>query len=315
MQKRRVFLRQAGAFALGSLLLPSCMTGTDKNESEKDSSGTAAGSTAATGGGNLGPIGVQLWSVKDVLEKDVPGTLQQLAAIGYKEIESFPGEKGHYYGNDPKTFKKMLDDVGLKLVSSHVGSGTKTGKADGWQQATLLNNFAALADKAAETGQTYLTCSWTDESLRGDMKGVADMLNKSGEICKKAGLQFAYHNHDFEFKKVGDTTLYDYMLDNTNADLVKYEMDIYWVVRGERDPKEYFSKYNNRFHLGHIKDMDKQDKTKNTEIGNGSINFADLIKAGKDAGMKHLIVEQESFTRPSMESMKMNYEYLSSLKV
>ncbi len=95
MQKRRVFLRQAGAFALGSLLLPSCMTGTDKNESEKDSSGTAAGSTTAIGGGNLGPIGVQLWSVKDVLEKDVPGTLQQLAAIGYKrKLCRAPAKKG-----------------------------------------------------------------------------------------------------------------------------------------------------------------------------------------------------------------------------
>ncbi len=115
-----------------------------------------------------------------------------------------------------------------------------------------------------------------DESLRktpDDLKQTADLFNKTGETCKKAGLQFAYHNHDFEFKKVGDTMTYDYMLQNTNPNLVKWEMDIYWVVAGGQDPAAYFKEYPNRFPLGHVKDMDKQDKTKNTEVGTGSINY------------------------------------------
>ncbi len=140
----------------------------------------------------------------------------------------------------------------------------------------MLQNFDELAVKAAEIGQEYLTCSWMDESLRktpDDLKQTADLFNKTGETCKKAGLQFAYHNHDFEFKKVGDTMTYDYMLQNTNPNLVKWEMDIYWVVAGGQDPAAYFKEYPNRFPLGHVKDMDKQDKTKNTEVGTGSINY------------------------------------------
>ncbi len=311
MTDRRLFLRQTGLFAVGSLLLPSCVNSSDKSGADADS--TKMASTAATG--NLGPIGVQLWSVKDVLENDLQGTLKQLAGFGYTEIESFPGTKGHYYGLDSKEFKKMLDDNGLKLISSHVGSGTKSGKAESWHQSTLMTNFNELVDKAAETGQEYLTCSWLDESLRGDLKGITDLFNKSGEACKKAGLQFAYHNHDFEFKKTGDVMLYDHMLDSTDNDLVKFEMDMYWVVRGEHDPVAYFNKYPGRFPLGHVKDMDKQDKAKNTEVGNGSINYAEILKVANEKGMKHFIVEQESFTMPSLDSMKINYDYLSKLTV
>ncbi|MES2731942.1 MAG: sugar phosphate isomerase/epimerase [Bacteroidota bacterium] len=300
MADRRKFLKNASALAISGLLFPGCAA------------------TAITSGRNLGSIGIQLWSVKDVIEKDLKGTLQQLATIGYKEIESYPGEKGHYYGLAPKEFKALLDGMGLTLVSSHFGSGAKTGKSGSWQQATMLQNFEELAGKAAETGQKYLTCAWMDESLRKtpeDLKQTAALFNKTGEICKKAGLQFAYHNHDFEFKKVGDVMLYDYMIENTDPALVQWEMDIYWVAAGGQDPLAYFKKYPNRFPLGHVKDMDKQDKTKNTEIGSGSLNFPELLKAAQAAGMKHFIVEQESFTRPSIESMKMNYDYLSKLAV
>jgi sugar phosphate isomerase/epimerase len=314
MLKRRHFLKQSSAFALGSLLLPSCISSADKSKSENDSSAGDSTTNAQRQPESLAPIGVQLWSVKDVVEKDLQGTLKQLAAIGYKEIESYPGAKGHYYGVAPKEFKKMIDDTGMKLVSSHVPTGAKKSKPGTWQQATLLQNFNEFVDNAAETGQLFVTCSWMDETLRGDLKGTAELFNKSAEACKKAGLQFAYHNHDFEFNKVGDEVIYDYMLNNTDA-TVKYEMDMFWVVKAGRDPKAYFAKYPNRFSLCHIKDMDKQNRNNNTEIGTGSIDYADLLKAAKDAGMKHFLVEQESFTKPSIESMKMNYTYLSTLKV
>ena len=273
MPNRRKFLRQTGAFALGSLIFSSCNSNEnsskEKDPSDVDSS-AAADATDAKGTRHLGAIGVQLWSVKDVLENDIKGTLKQLADIGYKEIESFPGKKGHYYGVAPKEFAGLLNDNGLKLVSSHFGSGSRQGKSGSWQQATMLQNFEELAAKAAETGQQYLTCSWLDESLRktpDDLKRTAELFNKTGESAKKAGLQFAYHNHDFEFKKVGDNMIYDYMLDNTDPQLVKWEMDMYWVVSGGQDPVAYFKKYPNRFPLGHAKDMDKQDRTKNTEVG------------------------------------------------
>ena len=320
MANRRNFLKHAGAFALGSLIIPACNNNQDKAEKEaasKNESDSANANTPA-GTGNIGAIGLQLYSVKDVIEKDLKGTLQQLAAIGYKEVESYPGQKGHYYGMAPKEFTAMLNDLGLKLVSSHFGSGTREGIAGTWQKATMLQNFDELVSKAAETGQQYLTCSSLNESLRktpDDLKQTAELFNKTGETCKKAGLQFAYHNHDFEFKKVGDAMIYDYMLDNTDPELVKYELDMYWVVSGEQDPVAYLNKYPNRFPLGHVKDMSKQDKKKNAEIGTGSINYTEILKVAKNAGMKHFLVEQETFTRPSIESMKMNYEYLSKVSV
>lgn len=316
MANRRLFLRQTGAFALGSLLLPSCVNNSNTSTSANDSANTDSSAMASNSStGNIGPVAVQLWSVKDVLEKDVPGTIKQLAAIGYKEIESYPGSKGHYYGMEPKEFKKLLDDNGLKLISSHVPSGAKNGKADTWQQASVLQKFDELIEKATETGQEYLTCSWLDETMRGDLKAVADLFNAAGEKCKKAGLQFAYHNHDFEFKKVGDAMMYDYLLDNTDKDQVKYEMDMYWVVKAGHDPVAYFNKYPNRFPLCHIKDMDKQDKAKNTEIGKGSINYAEILKTAKQQGMKHFIIEQETFTMPSIQSVKEDYDYVSRLTI
>jgi sugar phosphate isomerase/epimerase len=324
MSDRRKFLKSAGALALSTLLFPACNT-SEKNREVAETDQAGGDSTAAAGGqsgqggtGNLGPIGLQLYSVKDVLEKDLKGTLQQLASFGYKEVESYPGEKGHYYGLAPQEFSAMLKDVGLELVSSHFGSGSRSGKSGAWQQATMLQNFEELTQKAAETGQKYITCSWMDESLRktpDDLKRTAELFNQTGEKAKKAGLQFAYHNHDFEFKKVGDVVLYDYMLANTDPELVKYELDLFWVVAGGQDPVTYFQKYPNRFPLCHVKDMDKQDKSKNTEVGSGSINYAQILGAAKNSGMKHYLVEQESFTRPSIESMKVSYSYLSSLTV
>ncbi|RDC65853.1 sugar phosphate isomerase/epimerase family protein [Adhaeribacter pallidiroseus] len=307
MINRRSFFKNAGALALGTLVLPAISKGSNLLSSKN-----------AFGEKKLGSIGLQLYSVKDVLEQDLKGTLQQLAKMGYKEVESYPGSKGHYYGLEPKEFAAMLNGLGLKLISSHFGSGTRDGKAESWHQATMLTRLDELAGKAAETGQKYLTCSWMDKSLRtspDDLKRTADLFNSVGETCKKAGLQFAYHNHAFEFEKVGDSLIYDYMLENTDPKLVQWEMDIFWLVAGNYDPVTYFKKYPNRFPLGHVKDMDKQDKKKNTEIGTGSIDYASILKEAKKYGMKHFIVEQESFTRPSIESMKMNYTNLAGLNV
>jgi sugar phosphate isomerase/epimerase len=322
MSDRRNFLKHAGAFALGALLFPACNTGSKKEGADAEGAATGADTTATGQGaaatGNLGAIGLQLYSVKDVIEKDLQGTLKQLADIGYTEIESYPGQKGHYFGMEAKEFAKMTSDLGLNLVSSHFGSGNRNSKPGDWHQATMLQNFDALAAKAAETGQKYITCSSLDESLRktkDDLKRTAELFNQTGEKAKKAGLQFAYHNHAFEFEKVGDVVMYDFLLENTDADLVKYEMDMYWVTAGGLDPIAYLEKYPDRFPLCHVKDMDKQDKTRNTEVGSGSIDYQKILKVAKDKGMKHYLVEQEYFTGPSIESMRTNYNYLSKLTV
>ena len=316
MIKRRVFFKHAGAFALGTLLLPGCNSQSDKTQ-------TAENDILPANPGNeegevLSAIGLQLYSVKDVLDQDLKGTLQKLADMGYTEVESYPGVGGHYYGIEPKEFSKMLNDLGMTLVSSHFGSGSRESKAANWHEATMLSDFETLVSKAAETGQTYLTCSWMDQSLRqtpDDLKKTAELFNKTGEICKKAGLKFAYHNHAFEFEKVGEHVLYDYLLENTDPELVLMELDMYWVAAAKKDPIAYFEKYPDRFPLGHVKDMSKADNTKNDVIGKGTMDYAKILRAAKDAGMKHFFVEQESFTQPSMEAMAENYEYLSTLKI
>jgi sugar phosphate isomerase/epimerase len=321
MSDRRNFLKHAGAFALGALLFPACNPAkkegadTETTGADTDTTATASGSAAT---GNLGAIGLQLYSVKDVIEKDLQGTLKQLADIGYKEIESYPGQKGHYFGMEAKEFAKMTKDLGLNLVSSHFGSGSRDDKPGDWHKATMLQNFDQLAAKAAETGQQYITCSSLSEGLRktkDDLKRTAELFNQTGEKAKKAGLQFAYHNHNFEFDQVGDVMMYDFLLANTDPELVKYELDLFWVTAAGKDPVAYLEKYPNRFPLCHVKDMDKQDKTRNTEVGTGSIDYQKVLKAAKDNGMKHYLVEQEYFTRPSIESMRINYNNLSKMTV
>ncbi len=315
MLKRRVFFKQAGVFAVGSLLLPACAT---KDKNAETSETGAASDTVTETGTHIEAIGVQLYSVRDIIEQDVKGVLRQLADMGYKEIEAYPGSKGHFFGFEPKEFGDMISGMGMTLISSHVGSGTRSGKADSWRQATLLTRFDELAAKAAETGQEYLTCSWMDESLRKtseDLAKTAELFNKTGEICKKSGLQFAYHNHAFEYEKVGDTMIYDYMLENTDPDLVKWELDMYWVVAGGQDPITYLKKYPNRFPLGHVKDMDKTNKENNTELGKGSIDYKEILKVAKENGMEHFLVEQETYTNSSIESVKEDYQYLANVTI
>lgn len=310
MNDRRTFFKQAGTYTLGTLLLSSCSI---ENKAATESASDEPSPQA------LGPIGIQLWSVKDVIEDNLKGTLQKVAALGYQEIESYPGQKGHYYGMEPTAFSTMLSDMGLTLVSSHFGSGTLDGQATtSWREATMLHGLDKLVEKAAQSGQQYLTCSWMDESLRqtlDDLKRTADLFNQTGETCKKAGLQFAYHNHAFEFEQMGEGTIYDFLLQNTDPNLVQYEMDMYWVVAGGQDPVAYLKKYPRRFPLGHVKDMDKQDQTKNVVIGQGSIDYVKILKVAKESGMEHFIVEQETFTQPSIDAMKEDYEYLSQVKV
>jgi sugar phosphate isomerase/epimerase len=317
MKNRRNFLKQTGAFALGSLLIPACTTPQGETRENNDvESSTSEG--IQPGSGNIGAFGLQLYSIRDIFEQDIRGNLQKLSNMGYDEAESWPGKEGHYYGMEPREFKKLMDDVGMKLVSSHFGSGERNGASVSWQKATLLQNFDVLVDKAAETGQQYLTCSSLHEGLRksqDDLKFVADLFNKAGEKCRKAGMTFAYHNHDFEFKKIGDVTIYDYLLENTDPELVKYELDMYWLVRGDHDLEAYLNNHSDRFPLGHVKDMHKEDKARNAELGNGIINYQKILRVARDNGMKHFLVEQETYTNSSMESMEANAEYMSRLTI
>ncbi|MXV50168.1 TIM barrel protein [Pedobacter sp. HMF7647] len=279
MQDRRNFLKLTGGLALGSLILP--YIAESKTNEDKPNFKT----------------GIQLYSVRENMLKDAAGTLKQLAAIGYKEIESARSDKGNYYGLTPKEIKKICSDLGMTLRSGHVQIDGK------WQQSI---------DMAAEAGQTYLVCSVLPVEIQGidNYKRAAERFNKAGEECKKAGLIFGYHNHEYEFEKENGQTLYDILLDNTDPKLVQMELDLGWLIVTGNDPATYFKKYPGRFPLWHLKDMNKAKKH-STEFGKGDVDIKGLLDMKAASGMKYFFVEQEEYSTQPLESLKYDYDYIN----
>lgn len=289
MNSRRTFIKQAAVAAAGAALIP----------------GFACSPAPATA--STKTVGIQLYTLRDLLPKDVKGVIEKVAKAGYKEVETYgyTAETG-FWGLEAKSFKALLEANGLKAPSGHFGLDEyiKTGDKE------LLKPLLA---GAAELNMEYFTCPYLGEDLRTsleDYKKIAGRLNEAAELAKQSGLQLAYHNHDFEFKKYGETTGYDILLQETNKDLIQFELDLYWVVRSGNDPLALFEKHPGRFVMWHVKDMDKTDNTKNTEVGNGKIDFKTIYKHAKQSGLKHLIVEQENFTIDPFESIKKSFEYV-----
>jgi sugar phosphate isomerase/epimerase len=257
-------------------------------------------------------IGLQLYTLRDDISKDLIGTLKKVAAIGYKEVELFGYSNGKFFGKTPKEFKKILSDLGLDPVSGHYGAGVENKKAIG----TLSNGWKQAMDDAAEIGQRYAVCAYLTDSERKTIdqyKGYVDLFNKSGEVAKKAGLQFGYHNHDFEFKKIGGQLPYD-VIASADPKLVKLELDLYWIVKAGMDPVELFKKHPGRFPLWHVKDMDKTDQSF-AEVGTGSIDFAKIFAARKTAGLTHFFVEQDVAKRPAIEAIDISFKNVTKMKV
>jgi sugar phosphate isomerase/epimerase len=275
---RRSFLKTSGALALGAFFIPEFLKADNKRAKK---------------------IGLQLYTVRKEMLEDAAGTLKQVAKIGYKEIESAKSQKGNYYGLSTHEIKTLTGDLGISLVSGHVQIDQD------WQKSI---------DQAAEVGQPYLICSVLP--ARGqtveNYQRSADIFNKSGEECKKAGISFGYHNHASEFDKVDGQTLYDILLDMTDPKLVNMEMDLGWVIAAGADPQFYFNKYPGRFPLWHLKDVDVKLKH-STEFGKGDVNIKALFDSAKKAGMKHFFIEQEEYTGTAMESAEYDYNYVSKI--
>jgi sugar phosphate isomerase/epimerase len=276
MKTRRDFLKTSGGLALGAVLLPKL------SRAEK-----------------IKNVGIQLYSVRKEMLADAVGTLKQLAKIGYKELESARSAKGNYYGLQPKEIKKIVGDLGMTLTSGHVHVDKD------WQRSI---------DSAAEAGQKYIVCSSlpTEGQTVDNYKKVAETFNKAGEDCKKSNLIFGYHNHEYEFEKENGQVLYDVLVENTDATLVTWELDLGWVVASNLDPITYFDKYPGRFPLWHLKDMDTTKK-QSTEFGKGQINMLSILKNAKKSGVKHIFVEQEEYASTALESMKYDFDYLQKL--
>ena len=316
MATRRKFIQRSGTFALGSLLIPQL-----------------GKSTLFSGRKDYPPIGLQLYTMGNLMTTDTKGTLEKLAAIGYKEVESAGSQKGNFYGYKPKEFAAMVKDAGMHWRSAHVGgAGFKRGNImkmaknaedsariekymekmkDEPKPPNLTDNYQQLADDAAEGGLSYLVCSSIPVSTLDEIKTAVEVFTKSGEACKKNGVQFAYHNHVTEFDEVEGNRPFDYILNHTDKDLVKMELDLGWATKAKQDPVQLFKLHPGRFPLWHVKDLDKTTMEP-TEVGSGYIDFKRIFNNAKESGMKYFFVEQDGAPNP-LEDVTKSYNYLKKM--
>jgi sugar phosphate isomerase/epimerase len=255
------------------------------------------------------PIGLELYTVRNECEKDLEGTVKKVAEIGYKEVEMYS-----FYKRKPSELRSLLSSNGLVCPSAH------------YETPALKSGLGKEIDFAKEFGLSYMICAFLQPGERkslDDYRGLADLFNKVGEQCQRAGIQFAYHNHNFEFKTFDGVSAYDELLRRTDSKLVQLELDCYWITRAGKDPLDYFKQYPGRFPLWHIKDrkpgyapatdMD-QGPGPFTEVGRGSIDWPKIFSGAREAGVKHYYVEQDFCERPPLESAKISYDYLKGLK-
>ncbi len=258
-------------------------------------------SRSGASSGTLDSFGLQLYTLRDVIGKDPKGVLKQVAAMGYKEIESYEGEKGMFWGMKNTDFKKYMDDLGMTIVSSH---------------CSLDKDFERKAAQAGEIGMSYLIDPWIGPQKTMDVfKKKAEEFNRAGEICKKVGMRYGYHNHAYSFELLEGALPQDVLMQNTDPDLVDFEMDIYWVYTAGADPIEWLEKYPNRFRLCHIKDRKKDapagDGDQTIVAGQGQIDFGKILNVAKKQGMKHYLVEQEQYNGlTSLKAAELNAAYL-----
>ena len=257
-------------------------------------------------------VGVQLWSVRDVMMDAPEKTLEKIAGMGYKYIEHANYKDGKFYGKTPSAFKQLLKSFGLSMPSGHSSLVLDSNISD---SKAMMEFAKKTAEDAAEAGAKYLVQPWLEDKLRNakSLATVTEAFNNIGILCKSNGLTFGYHNHDFEFQKVGDTTIYQYMLDNTAKDLVAFEMDLYWVKFAGQEPVDWIKKYPGRFPLYHVKDMAKTKDRVTIEVGEGSIDFKSIFEHSRTAGLKYYIVELEHYQTNSMDGVALAYRNLQTI--
>ena len=290
---RRTFLFELAAMGVGTSVLASCAgAGT----------GAAAASSSTAAGANANMIGLQMYTVRDQLQKDFDATVDQIAKIGYRNLE-FAG----YYNRTPEQVRALLDRVGAVSRSAHIG-------------AQLMRQDAAAQIRSAKTiGQEYITLpsyNWGREGLAGWRKGIAE-FNTWGAMCRDAGIKLAYHNHANEFAPLEGTTGYDVLVKEVDPKLVDFELDLYWAKFADQDPVALFAKYPGRFAMWHVKDMVVTGTQKGmTPVGKGTIDFKAIFAKAGQSGMKYFFVEHDTagqYPGGSLASAQASYEYLRQL--
>jgi sugar phosphate isomerase/epimerase len=246
----------------------------------------------------LEKIGLQLYTVRKAMQADVEGTLARVAATGYKEVE-FAG----YFGKSPTEIRALLDRFGLSSPAVHVGSLA----ADPWR---------ASLEAANTIGHRYVVVPWIPAEQRGTLDGwkrVAENFNRVAAEARAAGLQLAYHNHDFEFAPVEGRIPYDVLLEATDPQLVQLEIDLYWITKGGQDPLSYFQRWPGRIPLVHVKDSAGPPDNKMVDVGAGTIDWKRIFARREQAGIRHFFVEHDQ-PADLFASIKASYDYLSKLE-
>ena len=238
------------------------------------------------------------------MNKDLMGTLTKIADTGYTWLEAASYEEGRFYGMAPEELKNIVENLGMNLISTHTG-----GLCD--------ENIRKAADAAIRAGMKYLIMPSLPGTFRKSADGTkiaTENFNRWGEICNSLDIKFGYHNHAFEFEPVESVIPYDYFLENTDPDLVTFQLDLYWIVKAELDPIDYFAKFPGRFELWHVKDMEDTEARSYTEVGNGMIDFKKIFQYKEKAGMKFFFVEQDHCRENTpLESIRISYDCLEGI--
>ena len=252
-------------------------------------------------------IGLQMYSLRDDLNKDAKGTIEKMGKIGYTYMEAASFDNGKFYGMEPEAFKALLEANGMKLVSSHTGANY-TGDQASWDAAMIWWDMAIAAHKKA--GCKYIVKPSMGEypyKNLESLKKTCEYFNAIGEKCNAAGIRFGYHNHNKEFTKItdADDLVYDYMVKNTDPKKVTFELDVYWIYKGGQNAVAYFNKYPKRFELLHIKDE--------KEIGaSGLIDFKPIYDNRAKAGTKVCFVEVERYDFEPFVSVQKSFDFLNN---
>ncbi|MCR9065000.1 MAG: sugar phosphate isomerase/epimerase [Cytophagales bacterium] len=261
-------------------------------------SGRAFGNYSA---GTVKNFGCQLYSVRDLMPKDPKGTMQQLAKMGYKLFESYSADP--FWGMSPKECKAFLKEIGVKMVSTHMAMNGVTEE---------------LAANAKEVGLEYIMCPFIGMQPSVDAwKQRADDFNKAGELCDRYGIKFGYHNHSYSFAFVSGMKGQMVLLENTDPNLVCFELDMCWSEAAGENTIAHLKEYGNRYELCHVKQLVeiKEDgsRPQQTDLADGVIDYTKLLRTAMDNGMKYYLVEQEQYPIDSMTSMKSDAEYMRKL--
>jgi sugar phosphate isomerase/epimerase len=264
---------------------------------------------ATTAKSNKGRIGIQLYSVKDELSKDFEGTLRKLSAMGYSAVEpyGFNGEK--FLGHTMKELSNIVKDMGMTISGTHTGSGilpedTNAKEWDFWKKCA--------ASIKSGGGKWAIQAGFPDAKTLNDLKRITAHFNRVGEICRKEGVKFAFHNHFDEFKKIDGEVILDFIIKNTDPKLVSFQLDMGHTVNGGGDCIHYLRDFSGRIKLWHASDFDKTNR-KYVEVGKGNVPYPALFELAKSSGLEQLTVEQET-EGDIFTSCKIDFDYLKQFK-